>query len=69
MNTPRFYSLARYSSGLPEPLSAKDIKAQFILTGEQRAPKRGEYFLSGAIPEAYLALADMEQEYYILARL
>ncbi len=36
-----------------------------VTTGEFRAPKKGEWFVSGAIPEAYRALRDMEQEYHI----
>ena len=35
-------------------------------TGEFRAPKKGEYYLSGAIPQAYRALNDLTQVYHIL---
>ena len=35
------------------------------LTGEFRTPKRGEYFISGAIPTGYLALNDLNRGYYI----
>ena len=35
-------------------------------TGEFRPPKRGEWFLSGAIPEGYRAFADMDGSYYLL---
>ena len=35
-------------------------------TGEFRPPKRGEWFLSGAVPEGYRALADMDGSYHIL---
>lgn len=31
----------------------------------KRAPKKGEYFISGAVPVAYKAKADMTTEYYI----
>jgi hypothetical protein len=34
-------------------------------TGEKRCPKKGEYFLSGAIIEAYAAFSDMQTEYHI----
>lgn len=30
----------------------------FVKTGAFRPPRKGEWFLSGAIPEAYLAYAD-----------
>ncbi len=38
------------------------------MTGEFRAPKRGEFYLSGAIPEAYEAPNDLSQEFYIMER-
>lgn len=34
-------------------------------TGEERCPKKGEWFVSGAIPEAYRAPNDLSQEYHI----
>jgi len=38
-----------------------------VLTGEFRVPKKGEWYLSGAIPEAYRAPTDeMRTPYYIL---
>jgi len=41
-------------------------KPQFFKwSGEFRTPKAGEYFISGAIPEVYLAENDLSQEYYI----
>lgn len=39
------------------------IKA--IYTNENRCPKAGEWFLSGAEPEAYLAKKDLESKYPI----
>lgn len=36
-----------------------------IKTREKRCPKRGEWFLSGAIAEAYKAPNDLSQEYHI----
>ncbi len=36
-----------------------------VLTGERRSPRKGEWYLSGAIPEAYYASADLKTEYYI----
>lgn len=43
---------------------AKNIKA--IRTGEFREPKAGEWYLSGAIPEAYRAPNDLTSKYHIL---
>lgn len=37
-----------------------------VKTGEKRNPKAGEWFLSGAIPEAYKAHNDLDTEYHIL---
>jgi hypothetical protein len=34
-------------------------------TGEFRCPRKGEYFLSGAIIEVYQAHNDLTMEYYI----
>ena len=39
------------------------IKA--ITTGEKRAPKKGEWYLSGAIPEGYKAPNDLETFFHI----
>jgi hypothetical protein len=39
------------------------IKA--IITGEKRAPKKGEWYLSGAIPEGYKAHNDLDTPYHI----
>jgi hypothetical protein len=32
---------------------------RFVETGEQQQPKQGEWYLSGAIPEAYQAPNDL----------
>ena len=56
-----FYPLADY-----HPLvfiRRMNIKAQW--TGEKRPPKKGEWYLSGAIIEAYQAKNDMTTPYYI----
>lgn len=42
----------------------QNIKA--VKTGEFRPVKEGEWFLSGAIPEAYKATADMWYKQHIL---
>ena len=37
-----------------------------VRTGEQRPPKKGEWYLSGAIPEAYQAPNDLSSPFHIL---
>lgn len=56
-----FYPLADY-----HPLifiKRLNIKAKW--TGEKRPPKKGEWYLSGAIIEAYQAKYDMTSTYHI----
>ena len=36
-------------------------------TSEVRAPKKGEWYLSGALPHAYLAHDDLTQQFTIMA--
>lgn len=36
-----------------------------VLTGEKRAPRKGEWYLSGAIPEAWRAPNDLSTTYHI----
>lgn len=38
----------------------------FRWTGEKRAPRAGEYFLSGAIPEVYRASSDLDVPFHIM---
>ena len=40
----------------------------FRATGEYRAPKRGEWYLSGAVIEAYQAPNDLDSAYWIAQR-
>ena len=42
-------------------------KEMYYATGEFRAPKAGEYYLSGAIIEAYRAKNDIATKYWIAA--
>ena len=35
-------------------------RRRFIKTGAFRPPRKGEFYLSGALPAVYLARADME---------
>ena len=41
----------------------------FVRTGEARPPKKGEWYLSGAIPQAYEATHDMEDDWFIVVRI
>ena len=38
----------------------------FVYSGQTRTPKKGEYYLSGAIPEVYLAPNDLNSIYHIM---
>ncbi len=41
---------------LPDGITLRDgVEARAQLTGEKRPPKAGEWYLSGAIPTAYLS--------------
>lgn len=42
-----------------------DKRQWFEQTPEYREPKRGEYFISGAIPEVYKAPNDLTEKYRI----
>jgi hypothetical protein len=46
------------ADGEPIPGDGKRHLTRAEWTGEHRPPRRGEWFLSGAIPEAYLARHD-----------
>lgn len=41
--------------------------ARAVLTGAYRAPKKGEWYLSGCYPRAYRAPNDLSDEFQILA--
>lgn len=56
-----FYQAADY----PER-AQKDVR--FKRTKEFRAPKKGEWYLSGAIAEAYRAPNDLSSPYWIATR-
>lgn len=43
--------------------SARDLRA--VATGDVRPPKKGEWYLSGAIVEAYQAHHDFKDAYHI----
>jgi hypothetical protein len=42
-----------------------DPNRWFERTGEYRPPKKGEYYISGAIPEVYKAPNDLSQDHTI----
>lgn len=54
---------------LTGPVSSYNGKPYYIRAKwdgcQPRAPKKGELFISGAIPQAYRATSDMETEYFI----
>jgi hypothetical protein len=47
----------------PGPLYRNEY---FVCQGQKRFPKKGEYYLSGAIPQVYLAPNDLNAEYFIV---
>jgi len=47
------------------PLERRKQVVYAVMTGERRAPRKGEWFISGAIPEAYYAVNDLSQVYPI----
>lgn len=56
--TPKLYPLGGHYIG------AANKRA--VWTGEYRQPKRGEWYLSGAIPAAYQAPNDLTTPFHIL---
>lgn len=46
-------------------LDRRQLQIKAVPTGEFRCPKKGEWFLSGAIIEAYRAPNDIPTMYYI----
>lgn len=49
----------------PGEFSYANKGQRYIATGEFRAPKRGEFYLSGAIVQAYRAPNDLTSAYHI----
>lgn len=58
INPIQIYPLAGYQSRM-----GKDVQA--IKTHEFRCPKKDEWYLSGAIPEAYQAKSDLQTPFHI----
>jgi len=57
----KFYPLADWLS----PQDCKEMGIRAVSTGETRCPKQGEWYLSGAIVEAYRAPNDLPSPYAI----
>jgi len=55
--------MIKYYPLVDEKFKHKNCMA--VKTGEKRKPLKGEWFISGAIPEAYKAPNDLSQEYFI----
>lgn len=62
MTTPTLYPLGDYVPHWPA-VTQRDMRA--VRTSDYREPKAGEWYLSGAIPTAYLAPNDLCTAYYI----
>lgn len=64
----KFYSAKFYSVAMDERSATRqDRKARYVRTGEFRPPRAGEWYLSGAHPEAWKAPNDLGQSFHILA--
>lgn len=44
---------------------SRGLEIRGVSTGERRAPRKGEWFLSGAVPAVYLAANDLSMTYTI----
>lgn len=61
----KFYPGFRHA-GFRNESGLLPVRQYFQKTGEFRPPRGGEYFLSGAIPQVYEALAELTTSYYIM---
>ena len=63
----KYFPLA--DSPTPDDLSAlglpDKVGVRAMATGEKRVPRKGEWYLSGAIIEAYRATNDLSCDFYI----
>ena len=59
----KFYPLSDFVPGQPA-VSQNHYRA--IATGDFRPPKKGEWYLSGAIPAAYRAPNDLSTAFHIM---
>ena len=55
----------RRQFGIKEFFEPAARAIQAVSTGVKRFPKKGERFISGAVPHAYLAQNDITYAYYI----
>jgi uncharacterized membrane-anchored protein len=62
MDQAKLYPLA---SLLSSTTGGRHPKVRARATGAFRAPRQGEWFLSGAIVEAYQAMEDLSTRFYI----
>lgn len=65
-NQTKVHPLGRYT--IADSLNAAERKEGFtyaVYTGEKRPPRRGEWYLSGAIVGAYRAHSDLSTEFHI----
>ena len=62
MNLNKYYPIAEGGIYIQTPFK-KNHRAK--LTGEYRHPRKGEWYISGDIPETYLAKNDLPSSYYI----
>ena len=67
MNTDKTYKLADYMRRFEYERFGVNNHAliRAVYTGEKRPPKQGEWYLSGAIVEAYRAPNDLSTPYHI----
>lgn len=57
--------LASHGKAATPGMAKEHVRAKW--TGEKRAPRAGEWFISGAIPQAYMAGGDLESAHLIAA--
>ena len=66
MKKPKLYPLGDYHPERKIPIGGRIHGSVMAINSKQfRCPKKGEWFLSGAVPMAYKAPNDLNQEYYI----
>lgn len=65
MKTGQLFPIANFWFTLPGLSKEENRNLRARYAGEYRAPKKGEWFLSGAIVEAYRASVDMNTAYHI----
>lgn len=51
-----------------ETAGGNDHRARYVMTGEHRPPRAGEWYISGALPMAYRARNDLSTAYRIAVK-